>query len=546
MNHDVLCVISAFQRSTTIPRKYIRELGDLPLVAHAMSAAEEAAHVSDTFVATDAEEIAQIATQYDITHHVLSSQDAKSDSPDPSVIARKASEYSQVEADYLLWLYPDIPLLSAESLDDAIEMTVGSNTQSVVFVRENGGNHGTLPMEGVHLSADGGLPAGEEGTIYEDVGAYLLDAERMLTAKGISPEPRVYEIPDSEAITIDTYGDWLHVENTLDRDRLVYYVRGNSEIGSGHINRGITIADQIFENDIEFAVPEGDDLAIELLEQSNYPYWTVSDDKEFLDRVRENPPDVIANDILNTDAEFVKQQRETGARIVNFEDIGSGAEHADAVVNALYEYSDPPANHHYGFKYFSLRNEFRYATPHSSIGSVDRIMVSFGGTDENNLTARTLEALIELDTYPYIDVVVGLGYTKQDTLDPIIERYPERAEIEVTQHVSSMAQRMEMADLLITSNGRTLYEAASLNLPTISVAQNQREQHHPYAYISRGVDFLGRADYVTEMDIRNAVKEYLTNETRREQMCAALAEHDIVNGVNRIKQLLFDTSDDLS
>jgi spore coat polysaccharide biosynthesis predicted glycosyltransferase SpsG len=103
-----------------------------------------------------------------------------------------------------------------------------------------------------------------------------------------------------------------------------------------------------------------------------------------------------------------------------------------------------------------------------------------------------------------------------------------------------MAEHMNKADLLITSNGRTLYEAGSLNLPVISIAQNDREQKHPYAHISRGILSLGQADYVSEQNILMAVQDYIDDAEKRETMQQALSKHDITNGVDRIKQIIFE------
>jgi len=167
-------------------------------------------------------------------------------------------------------------------------------------------------------------------------------------------------------------------------------------------------------------------------------------------------------------------------------------------------------------------------------------MISFGGTDENNLTAKTLGALAGLEKTVHLDIVLGLGYKEHETIDSVVSNYPDNLSVTVEQDVSLMAEHMEQADLLITSNGRTLYEASSMNLPMISIAQNQREQKHPYAHISRGILFLGQADYVSEANILAAVKDYIENPDKRETMRQALSEHDIANGIERIKKILFE------
>jgi spore coat polysaccharide biosynthesis predicted glycosyltransferase SpsG len=155
-----------------------------------------------------------------------------------------------------------------------------------------------------------------------------------------------------------------------------------------------------------------------------------------------------------------------------------------------------------------------------------------------------LRALSNIDHDSHLDVVLGLGYTEKDTLGPIVSEYPSNISIEINQDVRSMAEHMEQADLLLTSNGRTLYEAASLNLPTISIAQNHREQKHPYAHISRGVLSLGQAEYVSEENILTAVEDYIEDEETRETMRTALEEHDIANGIERIKKIIFEYNEE--
>jgi len=169
-------------------------------------------------------------------------------------------------------------------------------------------------------------------------------------------------------------------------------------------------------------------------------------------------------------------------------------------------------------------------------------MISFGGVDTHNLTARTLRALSTLNDPLHLDIVLGLGYTKRDTIEPIIADYPPSFSIEINKNIQSMAEHMEQADLLITSGGRTLYEAGSLNLPTISISQNQSQQRHPYAHICRGILSLGLADYVSEEKIRAAVEKYIQNRQKRERMRSAPSEYDIANGVERVLDVIL--SDD--
>lgn len=536
----VVSIIPARKGSKGIPRKNCRELGGKPLVAHAITTSKQSRLVDKIVVTTDSQELAQIGRRYDVDEVIERPPELATDDVPLAPVIEHAFDTLDSDFSHVLCFQPTVPLVTQASIDEGITVGTEQEHDSVVFVRDSTHQYWKGGDETYEQVTTGRKNRQLADPIYEEIGVFLSDQSVVTDGARVGDNPGFYEVTETEGIDIDTYADWVLAESQLRRKKLIYRVTGNSETGTGHVYRGITIADHLFEHDILFAVEQSDDLAIEKLDESNYEYRVFENEADFVDYVSESTPNVIVNDVLDTSEEYMNRLKELGPRIVNFEDLGEGSGSADAVVNALYEYSDPPANHYFGFKYFCLRNEFRYATQHEEIPSVDRIMVSFGGTDENNLTARTLRALSELEGKLSIDIVLGIGYSKHKTLEPILSDYPSRFEVEINQDINSMAEHMEKADLLISSNGRTLYEAGSLNLPVISIAQNNREQQHPYAHVSRGVLSLGQADYVTEANISRAVEEYMTKDEKRETMRQALAERDIVNGVNRVKEIIFE------
>ena len=540
MTDHIVSIIPARKGSKGIPRKNIRDLGGAPLVAHAITTSREAQLVDSVVLTTDSQEIAQIGRRYGADTVIDRPTELATDEVPLAPVVRHAFSELDGSFDHALCFQPTVPLVSANSIDDGIEAGLDDESGSVIFVRDSTHQYWKRAGETYEPVSTDRKNRQLMDQIYEEIGIFLSSAELVADGRRVGPDPSFHEVPREEGVDIDTYEDWQVAESRLRRTELFYRVIGDDDTGSGHVYRGITIADHLFEHDITFLTEAGNDLAVDALEESNYEYRVVENDDAFLDHVRADTPAVVVNDILDTSAEYVEALTDTGARVVNFEDLGDGTDHADAVINALYEYSDPPANHYFGFNYFCLRNEFRYATPHEEIPSVDRIMISFGGTDENDLTAKTLRALSGCDRELHLDVVLGLGYTRRESLESVVKRLPSNVTIDIDQNVDSMSEHMAHADLLVTSNGRTLYEACSLNLPVISIAQNHREQKHPFAHVSRGVLSLGQANYVTEENILTAIEDYIADEQRRETMRAALSDQDIANGIDRIKRIIFD------
>ena len=85
-----------------------------------------------------------------------------------------------------------------------------------------------------------------------------------------------------------------------------------------------------------------------------------------------------------------------------------------------------------------------------------------------------------------IRVIVGPGAADAD--------FPEG--VEVLRHVRSMAAEMLDADLILTSAGRTVYEAAAVGTPVAVLAQGARDATHSHLQLRqrRGVPGHRSAD----------------------------------------------------
>jgi CMP-N-acetylneuraminic acid synthetase/spore coat polysaccharide biosynthesis predicted glycosyltransferase SpsG len=534
-----VAIVPARGGSEGIPRKNIRVLGSKPLVAHSIELAKSASSIDEVVLTTENREIENIGRQFGVDRVVDRPKSlSENDIPLAPVIEHAADQVDP--ADAIVCLQPTVPLLSQNSLNDGVEKFHREPNDSLIFVRKNThiywrgvGNHKS-PLTDTRENRQLMEP------IYEEIGAFVSSPSLVSTGKRVGDNPLFHEVSGIEGVDIDTYSDWVVAEDQLNRQSVIYRVIGSAETGLGHVYRGITLADEITHHDLTFAVLKEDALAKEILKQTKYPFVEFADRTEFEAHVKSTEPDLVINDVLNTSDSYIKTLKRHVSTVVNFEDLGEGARYADIVINALYEHSSPPKGHYYGSDYFCLRSEFRFAEKKASIGPVDTVMISFGGTDSNDLTSRSVEAVAEPDSVPDLDIVLGPGYRKRDSLERQLDALPESVDFTLTQDVSWISKHMVKADLLVTSNGRTIYEAASLNLPCISISQNQQEQRHPFAHLSNGILDLGLAPYVSAEDLRQAISDYMSDADMRNQMYDALRSEDIENGIDRITDLLFE------
>jgi len=225
--------------------------------------------------------------------------------------------------------------------------------------------------------------------------------------------------------------------------------------------------------------------------------------------------------------------------VVNFEDLGSGADEAHLVFNALYENSRPRETHRFGHAYFCLPEHFAYVPPAEFRDPPQTLLITFGGVDQNNLTCQTLDvlpAVLERAPLASVLVVVGPGYMHDADLAQALSRLPQPVadKVQVQRSVRNMAQVMRQADAAVTSNGRTVYELAAMGVPTISISQNDRETLHLFARYNRGVRYLGMASPRTPQQVQAALVEILTQPEARRAMREALLAADLRGGLNRV------------
>ena len=111
-------------------------------------------------------------------------------------------------------------------------------------------------------------------------------------------------------------------------------------IGMGHVFRALMLAHEITDHKITFVCTRESELAVESIARRDYR-MVRQGGEDLADTVLRLRPDLVINDMLNTEPAYMERLRESGCRIVNFEDDGPGAKLAHLVINALYEHGDP-------------------------------------------------------------------------------------------------------------------------------------------------------------------------------------------------------------
>lgn len=532
-------LIPARGGSTGVPRKNVRILGGVPLIAHTIKAAK-ASLGNNVAVITDDDEIAEVALHFGA--RVIREPKTTGKATLDEVVIRTIPELVKLGAkndDVLLTIQPTCPFLTPARIEEALaEFAAGAMSVITVVddrhlgwqIDENGKptpdytarvNRQLLPPQ-----------FRESGAI---IGARIKDIIENGT-RIIQPIALI-ELEAQEAIDIDTFADWAVAEHYASRKRIVFRTDASKALGMGHVYRTLAVAQELARHDIVIVLSQAQELGQEFFAQYPFRVELSPNDDDFVRFVRDNHTDLVILDRLDNEASLVEALKAT-AKVVTFEDLGSGAQKADLLISDLYLNPRVPAEQQLsGVENAILAPSFEtLARSSQSRPSVDSILVLFGGTDPSNLAHKSLLALEQLNFAGEVVVVRGLG------AEPI-DYSQFKLSIKPLVNVKNMPPVMAEADVALSSAGRTITELASLGVPTICMAQNDKELTHTHTTEANGVVLLGLGDEVSVSALAEAIDGLISNAQKRRELSenakAATANRSNSKVVERIVEKLF-------
>lgn len=537
----ILVVIPVRGMSKGIPRKNIRLMHGVPLMVYGIRTALSLKQRYDVDVVVDTEdtEIAEIAVQYG-AETVMRPEELAGDDVtlDPVIYHALCECEKRYEIRYgiVITMQATSPTLKENTLQQAVEEFMHCHADTMISA-----------VNDPHLSwkyQEGRLVQGYEQRLnrqqlpahFRETGGFLITKRSCVTGTGrIGQSITVYELPESEAVDIDTDFDWKLCESILSSKRIILRADGEENLGMGHIYRCLSIAYHLTGHEILFVTRRQYLLGINKLKESFFPIKLIDNNEEIYSVIEEFHADIVVNDILDTEKDYILGLRERVSRIVNFEDRGEGAVYADCVINALYP-EKGRSNIYNGFKYFFIRDEFLTAMPKKFSEAVKNIVVLFGGSDPSDLTRKTYGILQEIaDEHPEIEfhIITGFGYKyKNEVLDDAEHH------IYVHNNVKCVSKYLAEADLALTSQGRTIYELACMGVPSIVLAQNSRELEHIFASIANGFINLGIGRDQENETIRATIEWMLKTPNVRREMHELLLEKNFKQGQEQVIRLI--------
>lgn len=325
-------------------------------------------------------------------------------------------------------------------------------------------------------------------------------------------------------------------------ETLTFYADASSDTGYGHLYRSLLVARTYHRRHggpIRAVLQGGHDAR--LLQEAGVAATFV--DGELVERVcatakpEEGP---ILLDSYSATGEHLRALRGKGYRVALFDD-GKRLNYYDVDVvidsapgaEALPYTGAKGTRFLLGACYFPLRDEFRDAPVEEDDGAAPAVVVTFGASDPDDVTATALGALRTLSGVRLI-VVLGLGYLGR------ISEADMSESLSVVRNVKNMAKVLSGASIVLCGGGGTALEAAAMGKATAIIILSPDQRPVAECLGQNGAaQVVGDFNAVQDSDITGAVMSLVENQQRRCTMSAVGRRLIDGHGAERIADALW-------
>lgn len=263
---------------------------------------------------------------------------------------------------------------------------------------------------------------------------------------------------------------------------------GNERIGSGHIMRTKSIANELKGFGAKVLYALADERGKRLI-NNEFQSVVLSSNYECLDDeinalssvVKEQEIKLILLDSYFVTPKYFKELKKL-AKVAYIDDLDAFAYECEALINysAFFDKNEYKARqnlakkHFLGSEFAPLRAEFRSTQKSSKNTQKKQVLLTTGNTDLLGIMPRLLEAFLSDESLKNLEFLAISGAFNEHE-NQLLALSAKHKNIKVLKNPENMAQIMSEADFVLSAGGSTLYELASLAKAVIcfSIAANQ-------------------------------------------------------------------------
>ena len=245
----------------------------------------------------------------------------------------------------------------------------------------------------------------------------------------------------------------------------------------------------------------------------------------------------VVVDGYHFDGGYQRALVDAGMQVLAFDDHGHAGRYAAQIVlnqnlgagEEPYADREPYTRLLLGSRYVLLQREFRAFEPDGRPvpARARRVLVTLGGSDPDNVSARVLAALAEVPGPLEVQVLIGGANPHRDALERAAAAVGHPVTLVVD--VRDVPARMAWADLAVAAPGGSAWELARVGTPQISIVLADNQRPAGAALAAAGLaEVLGWHAHVGEDAIAAAVAELAQDAPRRAEL--ATRGRELIDG----------------
>ena len=282
-------------------------------------------------------------------------------------------------------------------------------------------------------------------------------------------------------------------------DKKIIFIRVDSstKVGYGHLIRCLALADTLKKSfKINFICTNLNGNLISQICKKKFEVFRFNTKSQRINvkkdaektisiiKKHRNKKSLLILDSYILSQEWENRVRPYVKRLIVIDDLMDRKHSCDLIIdqnlhtqmNSLYNKSVPKnCVKLLGPDYAILRNQFIAQRKYARIRSlpIKNILVSFGGTDNENHTLHALTSLKKLNSDVNVNVVTGTGNIGKKIIKNFCKK---NFNYNYFEQVENMAKLMQVADLCIGSSGTTTWERCCVGLPAIAIVASNDQK----------------------------------------------------------------------
>lgn len=261
--------------------------------------------------------------------------------------------------------------------------------------------------------------------------------------------------------------------------KIYIFTEGGNTMGFGHISRCVSLYQAFLSKGYAPTfIANTDNSTKKILAGVNYKILNWAAEEEFLKTLTNQ--DIAIIDSYATPESIYTKISNLVKLAVYFDDYNRINYPKGIIINSALnikktKYPKKDLICLLGNSFIALRQIFWNIPKKKIKQNIETVLITFGGSDNNNLTPKVLKFLTQ--KYPFIKkiVIVGKSFTNINEIKLLKDK---KTSILESPSIEKIQIAMVNADVAISAGGQTINELARNGVPTLAFISNQSERNY--------------------------------------------------------------------